>query len=168
MKTSKQALIILWEGAEPQNSTIEDIANVLLSRKICEAEALTIVYKDENGINNALLKSACNSEKKAQSASEVSLENKVKIAVVYIKKRFEAQLNNSSTHFAVALLRALREAHRSLELNVVEAEDARALLNAVEIIIKDYKKVHQNLDREYRMSKELLNIITDIYNYVLR
>lgn len=160
---SNNALILLWKGQNLPDNLIKKIAEVLLTNQVCIPEMLTIKYKDEESVANALIRD-CNT-----TATIITPENgvseAVKQAVIYIGTRFEKTLNvpnGDLTAFTIELSLAFRD-----EKGVISFEDAnptRELYNAVEIIATEKAVIPRTLARKYHFTQKVCDIIKKIYN----
>lgn len=150
---SNNALILLWKGQNLPENLVKKIAEVLLTNQICIPEMLTIKYKDEESVANALIRD-CNTTATIIT-SENGVSEAVKQAVIYIGTRFEKTLNaphGDLTAFTIELSLA------------VKSEIERSVYNAVEIIATMKTVIPNTLARKYHFTQKVCDIIKKIYN----
>lgn len=154
---SNNALILLWKGQNLPENLVKKIAEVLLTNQVCIPEMLTIKYKDEESVANALIRD-CNATV-TTITTENSVSEAVKQAVIYIGTRFEKTLNvpnGDLTAFAIKLLLAFQD-----EKSISSTHE---LYNAVEIIATSKAVIPHTLARKYHFTQKVCDIIKKIYN----
>lgn len=157
------ALIILWNGNKIPDYLVEKIGEILITNGICIPEMLTIKYKDEDAISNAILKDVTSDVNAFTDDVEEALKN----AIIYIGKRFEASLTNTNgnlTKFALELSVAVGIARQRISFNGINTGDE--ILNAVEIISTTRAIIPKSLAKKYHFNQDVVDVITNVYkNY---
>lgn len=156
------ALILLWKGNAIPDYLVQKIAEVLTTNSICIPEMLTVCYKDENAISNALLNTSNPTIDFCKT--EIETDEAVMNAVIYIGKRFEASLprnNGSLTQFAIELAEAVAKAKQRISFNGTDSSDE--ILTAVEIIATKNAVIPAFLAKKYKFTTHVVDVIKKIY-----
>ena len=160
---SNNALVLLWKGQNLSDNLIKKIAEVLLTNEVCIPEMLTIKYKDEESVANALIRDCVFMSQDIDEENPDRALEAVKQAVIYIGTRFRSTLsvpNGDLTAFTIELSLAFRD-----EKNMEEIESStHALYNAVEIIATKKAIIPHTLARKYHLTQKVCDIIKKIYN----
>jgi uncharacterized protein (DUF111 family) len=155
---ANNALIILWSGDKISDYQVGKIMEQLVLSGIAEQQNITVVYKDEDSIANALLREATVTGVVVTDQKEPSVTEAIKNAVIYIGKRFEVSLastNADLTSFTIELVRAVNAA----KATGYEPE----LLNAIEILSTSTGKIPGKLVEQYHFTKQAIAIIKKVY-----
>ena len=162
--SKKHALVLMWDGKTIDEHTIAQIATVLMHNRITVPELLTSVYKDAEGIADSLIKEAAIVKVEAEDNAAEAL----KVAIVYIGKRFEVALTNTNgdlSTFAAELSNACTVDRVEMRWNGGEKSE---LLKAVDIISEADAIIPPSLARKYHFSSRVVAIIKQIHAYVPR
>ena len=165
---ANNALILLWAGESIPDYMVQKVAEVLITGGLCIPEMLTIKYKDENSIANALLRDDLSKDGIIIEKKSTGTPEEVKQAIIYIGERFKASLsgtNSSSGNlamFAIELNNAVITARRNISFTGVGSQDE--LLTAIEIISTVDAIVPQSLVRKYHFTQNVIDVIKKIYN----
>jgi hypothetical protein len=163
MKATKNAIVILYEGQMPDDSTVAEIANVLELDRVCDINTLTIKCLDEESVakalvNTGVLKNATVVVKDEKKLSErtkkvAALEN----AVTYIKGLFSKDIENKGV-FGLVLYDVARHS---------VGETRTQLYNAIEIIAKADKATAHNLKLEnLGIFSQIADTTKKVYEYL--
>lgn len=159
------ALILLWKGENLPDYLVKKIAEILTTNGICIPEMLTIKYKDEDGVTNALLRDT-NSTICVKKESDVS--EAIRNAVIYISKRFEASLKGTNgpvgniAMFALELSSAVTAARHNMSFIGVGTNDE--LLTAIEILSTSTAVIPASLAKKYHFNQNVVDVIKKVYN----
>ena len=168
MPINNHALIILWSGKDIPDFLVAEIAEILSKNRIAVPELMHIIYKDQAGIADSIIRD-CNGESLSVNIkSELEEEQEaIKNAIVYIGERFATDLANKNgglLTFAVHLTEQVSKARVNTSMNtLVVDENDKALLNAVEIIATKRNDIPMNAARLKNISPKAINVISQVY-----
>lgn len=159
---ANNALIILWQGSKISDYQIGKIMEQLVLSGIAEQQNITVVYKDEDSIANALLRDSAKKGLTVIKTEEpkVNLEA-IKNAVIYVGKRFEVSLastNADLTLFAIELAQTANAA----KTTGYEPE----LLTAIEILSTTSGEIPKSIAKKYHFTQAVVNVIQKVYNKI--
>lgn len=162
------ALILLWKGEDLSDYLVQKVAEFLVLNGICTPEMLTIKYKDEDGVANALLRDVSQATVVSTvKTDDIEVEQAVKNAVVYIGERFKDSLihtydNVGIANFTIELYDAVTTAKRNISFVGVGTKDE--LLTAVEILSTANATIPSPLAKKYHFTKDVIKVIKKVYN----
>lgn len=152
------ALIAYWSGNNIPDHLTEKIAELLIINNICKPEDLKIIYKDEKGIAETLLKDIVPFTPQAHEFTTVNREA-VKNAIIYIGENFALSLVHAKkTGNLVPFMCKLIYEYRKKTDN--------RLMAAVEILSTKDATIPQSLIEKYNFSQNIINIIKEVYHSV--
>jgi hypothetical protein len=169
MLGNKNALVILWTGNDIPDHLIGKIGDVLVSNNVTIPEMLKIVYKDQEGLSQCLIREANGVSTIKFDITDDKVAEAIRQAIIYIGKRFEASLTNAKAGnlvpFALELQSALSKARSNASFNIlcVDADD-KALINAVELIATTSAEVPASFAKKWHFSKSVVDVIKQIHN----
>lgn len=170
MLGNKNAVVILWTGNDLPDMLVKQIADILISNGITVPELLKIVYKDQEGLAQCLIKESNGVSTVKFDVTDDETAKAVEQAVIYIGKRFEVSLMNTKgnlVQFAIELQSALSKARNSIgfnSLNVLSNMEDNALIKAVELLSTVPAVIPVPLAKKYHITKPVCDIIKQIYN----
>lgn len=151
------ALILLWNGNGISDYLIGVISEILFTNGICSREALTIKYKDADGIANSLVRDAdVIAPKQNVHAVDAAVEN----AVVYIGTIFKSQLAKKNYNDFKDLISAkyiIEKAHSPYNYE-------KQLVKAVEILSTHNSVIPGTLAARYHFNQKVVDIVKEVYN----
>lgn len=164
MKVNNHALILLWRGKDLPKHLIEKIGEVLTINGVTVPELLKATYMDQEGIAEALVRDSGKIIFDISDAED-NISNASNNAIIYIGKRYKELLSNKQyLAFALTLSGDVNKANIDASFNVENiSENDKALLNAVEILATT-NLGNTEIAKKYNVSKQVLNIITQVYN----
>lgn len=158
------ALILLWKGEDLSDYLVQKVAEFLVLNGICTPEMLTIKYKDEDGVANALLRDVSQATVVSTvKTDDVEVEQAVKNAVIYIGERFKDSLRRVEIlNFTIELYNAVTTARRNISFVGVGTKDE--LLTAVEILSTANATIPSSLAKKYHFTQDVIKVIKKVYN----
>jgi len=170
MLGNKNALVLLWTGNDLPDYLVTKIAEILTANRITVPELLKVVYKDQEGLAQCLVREANGVSTVKFDVTDDSLAKAIEQAVTYIGKRFEASLTNAKgnlVQFAIELQSALSQARSNIgfnSLNMLSETDDKALIKAVELLSTVPATIPAPLAKKYHITKSVCDVIKQIYN----
>lgn len=163
MSNKVHCIAIMYHGSDiPENLQaviMTEMMTVLVSHGICIPELTTIVYKDSEGLALSVAKDIFNA--KDQVVPPVT-ENPVENALLYLKKRYEKELENSNLIPLVIKLAEDIRAHKTALANGKTGDIL--LMNSLEIVTTNQVTVLQLANAG--ISERALNQMEQCYRYV--
>lgn len=168
MKQNNNALIVLWKGDAIPDYLVQKIAEVLTLNGVCTPEMLTIKYKDEEGIANALLRDIKTYPTLQATIGNLTAAESVKQAVIYIGTRFENSLtgtNGNLAAFALELSVAVNMAKSKVVIEATEMSDDpyKRLIKAIDILSTTNAVIPANLAKKYHFTQNVVEVIKRVY-----
>lgn len=168
MLSNKNALVVMWTGNEVSDDLIKKIAEYLVDSGVTIPELLKIIYKDQDGIAQCMVREANGVQTIRFDVTTDELAEALKQAIIFIGKRFEASLTNARGNlvpFALELQQALSKARSAVGFNFlgVSNED-KALIKAVELIATTNAVIPKPLAQKYHITKQVCDIVRQIHN----
>ena len=168
MLNKKNALCLLWVGNEIPDRLVISIKDLLVGNGITIPEMLTIVYKDEDGIAQSLIKEANGVSTIRFDITDKTTEDAFRRALAYIGERFEVSLSNTKAGlvpFALDLQSQLSKARNNISFNPMFVKREDKLLNdAITLIATTNIPIPQGLKKKLRITEEVRDTIKQIYN----
>lgn len=169
MLGNKNALVLLWTGNELPDYLAGKIAEVLTTNGITMPEMLRMIYKDQDGLAQCLIRETNGTSTIKFDVTDDKLAEAIKQAVIYIGKRFEVSLVSASkgnlVNFALELQQAVSKAHNNAGFNVLNiSEEDKALIGAVELISTVNAIIPSSLAKKYHFTKQVCDVIKQIHN----
>lgn len=160
MSNSSHCIVILYNGNDmpefAQNAVMAQLVQVLVDRGLCIPELVTAVYKDSEGIAASIARDVLAAK---QQVVEPVVENPVENALIYLKKRYEKELNSANLIPLVLKLAEDITAHRKQFAK--DGEGDVLLMNSLEIITK--KGISIGDLARIGISERALNTMQQVY-----
>ena len=170
MLGNKNALVLLWTGNDLPDYLVTKIAEILTTNWITVPELLKVVYKDQEGLAQCLVREANGVSTVKFDLTDDDLAEAIKQAVIYVGKRFEVSLANAKGNlvpFAIELQSALSQARSNIgfnSLNILSDTDDKALIKAVELLSTVPAVIPPSLAKKYHITRGVCDVIKQIYN----
>lgn len=170
MLGNKNALVILWTGNDMPDYLVEKIAETMTTSGITVPELMKIIYKDQEGLAQCLVREANGVSTVKFDVADNDLAKAIEQAVIYIGKRFEVSLASAKGNlipFAIELQSALSKARSNVGfnfLNMVADTDDKALIKAVELLSTIPAVIPASLAKKYHITKSVCDVIKQIHN----
>lgn len=150
-----QAIIITYNGEMIDPSAQKALASLLIDHFGARASEITMVLKDSKGIAETLLRDSQH-QIKIVDQPQLSAEEALEQAIIYIGEKFEIDLSNKDDDAFGAFAFSLAQ-----ELTEGRDENVRT---AVEIIATTQGKISKRLCVKYKINSKVLNLIKVCYN----
>lgn len=141
-----KAIVFLWDGHNVDDSTVKNMASVLVDSGACIPELLKARVYDNTGIADALVQSCANIKCTTSNTETAKADEAIKNAIVYMETKFPS-MNRSYVEFAVDLASALQD------------NASRELYAAIHIIAT----ANPNSKRLSKLRKIHLDVIRNMY-----
>lgn len=141
-----KAIVFVWSGRNVDDSTVKNMANVLIDSGACIPELLKARVYDENGIADALIPSYAKTKCTTSNAEMAKADEAIKNAIVYMETKFPS-MDRSYVEFTVDLASALQD------------NASRELYAAIHIIAT----ANPNSKRLSKLKKVHLDVIRGMY-----
>jgi len=168
--TTNNALVLLWKGENLPDYLVKKVAEILITNGVCMPEMLTIKYKDENSVADALLRDTLLRDVNVMTVQKDvdEVAEAVKQAVIYIGRRFENSLTGANgpigniATFAIELSNAVSTAKRNMSFIGVGSKDE--LLTAIKILSETKAVIPSSLAKKYHFTQNVVDVIKKVYN----
>lgn len=170
MLGNKNALVILWTGNDMPDYLVEKIAETMTTSGITVPELMKIIYKDQEGLAQCLVREANGVSTVKFDVADNDLAKAIEQAVIYIGKRFEVSLASAKGNlipFAIELQSALSKARSNIGFNILNMSsdtDDKALIKAVELLSTIPAVIPASLAKKYHITKGVCDVIKQIHN----
>ena len=101
-----KAIVFLWDGHDVDDSTVKNMANVLIDSGACIPELLKAKVYDDTGIADAIIANTVTTKRATETAVNEE-DEAVKNAIVYMETSFPA-IRISYVNFVVDLVSTLQ------------------------------------------------------------
>lgn len=162
-RSSSHCIVIMYHGNDipefAEKAIMEQLVQVLVDRGICIPELVTVTYKDSSGLAASLARDILAAK---EQHVEAVTEDPVKNALIYLGKRYEAELAESNlTRLTIKVADDIR-AHKNA---VAEGKDGDILLmNSLEILTTHQITAAHLV--QTAITDRALNVFEQCYKYI--